>query len=215
MSRRFHSRTTHERRQGTPPRHRTAVTPDYSSTSIRRLSVSRIPMIRITVVLASLSAAACGDSVTPTAASADKPLPGGPSFTASAGVTRTVIARGNLGAFHLQSKWGKYSIELKTHDDTDIEVRSVVAAPGSFSGWHTHSAPVLLVIKTGALTVYDATDPDCKATVHPAGTAFFEGTTPHNVRNEGTVAVEYASVFFVPKDGPTGIDADFPPNCPP
>jgi quercetin dioxygenase-like cupin family protein len=169
----------------------------------------------LAALLASLGALACGDSVPPTPASPEKPLHGGPSFTATSGVTRTVIARGNLGAFHLQSKWGKYSIELKTHDDTDVEVRSVVAAPGSFSGWHTHPAPTLLVIKTGALTVYDATDSDCKATVHSAGTAFFEGTTPHNVRNEGTAAVEYGTLFFVPKDGPTRIEADFPPHCPP
>lgn len=165
-------------------------------------------------VTAALGALACGsDSRTPTAL--DGSAPSAPSFTVGSGVTPTIIARGNLGAFHIQSKSEGYQIELKAHDDTDVQVRSAIASPGSYSGWHTHPGPVILVIKTGALTIYDATDPDCKATVYPAGTAFFEGTTPHNVRNEGTVAVEYGTIYFVPRNGPTRIEADFPSNCPP
>jgi hypothetical protein len=73
---------------------------------------------------------------------------------------------------------------------------------------------VILVIKTGTLTLYDASDPECRPKVYPAGTAFFEGTTVHNVRNEGSSAVEYGTIFFVPAGGPTRIEADFPPNCP-
>ena len=177
--------------------------------------MSRILIIGVALVLGSLGATACSDSVPPTSASPAGTIANGPSFTPSSGVIPTIIARGNIGAFHVQSKFEKYNVELKTHDDTDIQVRSAIALPGSYSGWHTHPGPVILVIKTGTLTIYDATDPTCKATVHPAGTAFFEGTTPHNVRNEGAIAVEYGTIYFVPKDGPTRIEADFPPNCPP
>lgn len=177
--------------------------------------MSRIPIIGVALVLGTLGAVGCRDSVTPPARSSNELLAGGSSYTLGSGVTPTIIARGNLGAFHLQSKFEGYDIELKSHDDTDIQVRSAVALPGSYSGWHTHPGPVLLVVKTGALTVYDANDPACKATVHPAGTAFFEGTTPHNVRNEGSITVEYGTVFFVPAGGPTRIEADFPPNCAP
>lgn len=166
----------------------------------------------VAVALACLTVAACADSA-PTSASPDERLD--PQFTAGSGVTPTVIARGNLGAFHVHSSSGGYALELKSHDDTDVQVRSAIAVPGSYSGWHTHPGPVILVIKTGTLTLYDATDPTCAPTVYPAGTAFFEGTTPHNVRNEGTIAVEYATIFFMPAGGPTRIEADFPANCPP
>lgn len=177
--------------------------------------MSRIAIIGVALVLASLGTAGCGDSVTPTSASPASTLANGPSFTPSSGVTPTIIARGNIGAFHVQSKFEQYNIELKTHDDTDIQVRSAIASPGSYSGWHTHPGPVILVIKTGTLTIYDASDPSCEPKVYPAGTAFFEGTTPHNVKNEGAVTVEYGTIYFVPKNGPTRIEADFPPNCPP
>ena len=177
--------------------------------------MSRIPTLVVALVVGSLAAAACSDSDTPTSASPAGTIENGPSFTPSSGVTPTIIARGNIGAFHVQSKFEKYNIELKTHDDTDIQVRSAIALPGSYSGWHTHPGPVILVIKTGTLTLYDASDPTCEPKVYPAGTAFFEGTTTHNVKNEGAVTVEYATIFFVPKNGPTRIEADFPTNCPP
>lgn len=169
----------------------------------------------LATLLACVGLVACRDSVTPAAASPDRALADGPSFTPGSGVTPTIIARGNIGAFHVQSRFEKYTIELKTHDDTDVQVRSAVAVPGSYSGWHTHPGPVILVIKTGTLTLYDAANPSCTPRVYSAGSAFFEGTTPHNVKNEGVVAVEYATIFFVPKNGPTRIEADFPPNCPP
>ena len=168
----------------------------------------------VVLVLGLLATAACSDSVTATSASPMGPPVNGPAFTASFGVFPTIIARGNIGAFHVQSRSEGYNIQLKTHDDTDVQVRSAIASPGSYSGWHTHPGPVILVIKTGTLTVYDASDPTCQPKVYPSGTAFFEGTTPHNVKNEGTVAVEYGTVFFVPAGGPTRIEADFPPNCP-
>jgi quercetin dioxygenase-like cupin family protein len=157
---------------------------------------------------------ACNDSTLPTTTRA-RSSQDGPQFTPGSGVTPTIIARGNIGAFHLQSKFEGYNIELKTHDNTDVQLRSAIASPGSYSGWHTHPGPVILVIKTGTLTLYDASDPSCQPKVYSAGMAFFEGTTPHNVRNEGSVVVEYGTVYFVPAGGPTRIEADFPPNCAP
>ena len=97
---------------------------------------------------------------------------------------------------------------------TNAVLQHIQLGTNQSTGWHTHPGPVILVIKTGTLTVYDASDPTCTPKVYTAGTAFFEGTTPHNVRNEGTVAVEYGTVYFVPAGGPTRIEADFPPNCP-
>lgn len=159
-----------------------------------------------------LCVAACGDSVVPTTMPQVDRLD--PQFTVGSGVTPTIIARGNLGRFHVHSRADDYGLELKSHDDTDIQVRSAIASPGSYSGWHTHRGPVILVIKTGALTVYDSTDPTCAPRTYGPGTAFFEGTAPHNVRKEGAIAVEYATVYFTSAGGPTRIEADFPVNCP-
>lgn len=180
---------------------------------MKNLLVKHILNPGVAFALGALGGGACADSTTPTSTSPAKRLE--PQFTVGSGVTPTIIARGNLGAFHVQSKVDGYDIELKSHDNTDIQVRSAIASPGSYSGWHTHPGPVILVIKTGTLTVYDSSDPSCRPTVYPAGSAFFEGSTPHNVRNEGTVTVEYGTIYFVPAGGPTRIEADFPPNCPP
>ena len=179
------------------------------------LLVRQFRYLGVRFLVSALGIAACSDSATPTSASAPPPPRLEPQFTVGSGVTPTVIARGNLGAFHVQSKSKDYDLELKSHDDTDVLMRSAVASPGSYSGWHTHPGPVILVIKTGTLTVYDSSDPSCQPRVYPAGTAFFEGTAPHNVRNEGTVTVEYGTIFFMPAGGPTRIEADFPANCPP
>jgi quercetin dioxygenase-like cupin family protein len=178
--------------------------------------MSHIPITRVALFLASLGAIGCSDSVTPTASSPRKLPVDGPSFTVGSGGTVTFLARGTLGAFHLQSKTKDYDIELKSNDNTDVIVRGSLLAAGGYSGWHSHSGPVILAIKTGTLTVYRASDPSCTPQVYPAGTAFFEPqTTPHNVRNEGAVMAEIGVVFFLPVGAAPRIEEDFPPNCPP
>src|SRR5204863_311326 len=52
------------------------------------------------------AALACRDTTTPREASTAGITK--PSFTAAAGFTPTVLARGNLGTFHIQSKAGTY-----------------------------------------------------------------------------------------------------------
>src|SRR5437773_9313846 len=132
------------------------------------------------------AALACRDTTTPREASNAGITK--PSFTAAAGFTPTVLARGNLGTFHIQSKAGDYDAELKSHDNTDIVVVSIVVTPGGNSGWHYHPGPVLVTVKTGTITFYMGDDPSCSAHVHPAGTTFFEnGGMVGMARNEGTV----------------------------
>src|SRR5256714_15676524 len=117
---------------------------------------------RISVMLSALGVArgvfACSDSAT--RGEAAKPaITEPPSFTAAAGFTPTVLARGNLGTFHIQSKAGDYDAELKSHDNTDIVVVSIVVTPGGNSGWHYHPGPVLVTVKTGTITFYMGDDP--------------------------------------------------------
>jgi quercetin dioxygenase-like cupin family protein len=139
---------------------------------------------------------------------------GEPNFTVAVGFTSTVVARGNLGTFHIQSKAGDYDAELKSHDNTDIVVVNVDVAPGGHSGWHFHPGPVLVVVKTGTITFYMGDDPSCTPHVHPAGTTFFEnGGMVGIARNEGSVNATVVATFFVPAGSPTRLDVDAPGNC--
>ena len=137
-----------------------------------------------------------------------------PNFTLAVGFTSTLIGRGNLGTFHLQSKFDGYDVELKSHDNTDIAVANIAVVPGGHSGWHKHPGPVLVVVKTGALTFYHGDDPTCSPTLHPAGTTFLEeGGRVGIARNEGAVEATTVVTFFVPAGSPTRIDAAAPRNC--
>jgi hypothetical protein len=136
-----------------------------------------------------------------------------PGFTSANGFTSTLVGRGNLGTFHIQSKAG-YDVELKSHDNTDIAVANIVVTPGGHSGWHYHPGPVLVVVKTGTITFYMGDDPSCTPQVHPAGSTFLEnGGMVGIARNEGTVDATVVATFFVPAGSPTRIDAAAPGNC--
>jgi len=173
-------------------------------------------LLRNSIILSALAVAigalACSDTTKPR-----EPATagiGGPSYTAGVDFTSTVVGRGNLGTFHIQSKAGAYDAELKSHDNTDIVVANIAVAPGGHSGWHFHPGPVLIVVKTGTITFYMGDDPTCSPHVHPAGTTFFEnGGMVGIARNEGTVEATTVATFFVPAGSPTRIDAAAPGNC--
>jgi hypothetical protein len=172
----------------------------------------RISVLLMAVVAVASGALACTDTTTPRQSS-NEGIPG-PSFTLAVGFTPTVLARGNLGTFHIQSKASGYDAELKSHDNTDIVVANIVVTPGGHSGWHYHPGPVLVVVKTGTVTFYMGDDPTCSPNVHPAGTTFFEnGGMVGMARNEGTVDATVVATFFVPAGSPTRLDAPAPGNC--
>ena len=171
---------------------------------------------RISVILSALAVAtgalACKDTTTPRESS--NAGIGQPSFTLAVGFVSTLVGRGNLGTYHIQSKAGDYDAELKSHDNTDIVVANIVVAPGGHSGWHFHPGPALVVVKTGTITFYMGDDPTCSPRVHRAGTAFFEnGGMVGIARNEGTVDATVVATFFVPAGSPTRLDAPAPGNC--
>ena len=171
----------------------------------RRFSLAAVAAIAI-------GALACRGTTTPRELS--DPGITEPSFTAAVDFTPTVVGRGNLGTFHIQSKAAGYDVELKSHDNTDIAVVNIEVTPGGHSGWHYHPGPVLVVVKTGTITFYMGDDPSCSRQVHPAGTTFIEkGGMVGLARNEGTVNATVVATFFVPAGSPTRIDAAAPANC--
>ena len=155
-------------------------------------------------------ALACRDTTTPRESS--DPGITEPRYTLANGFTSTLVGRGNLGTFHIQSKAAGFDVELKSHDNTDIAVANAVVVPGGHSGWHMHPGPVLVVVKTGTITFYHGSD--CSRAVHPTGTAFVEeGGVVGIARNEGTVEATVVATYFLPKGAGTRIDADAPANC--
>jgi hypothetical protein len=167
---------------------------------------------------ATLVLAACADrpSEPNATSSGGNGAPGStePSFTTAVGFTSTLNGRGNLGTFHVKSKVNGYDVQLRSKDNTDIAVADIVVVPGGHSGWHYHPGPVLVVVKSGAITFYHGNDPTCTGKRHPAGTAFVEEDGAVGIaRNEEAVETTVVATFFVPKGGPTRIDAAAPGNC--
>jgi quercetin dioxygenase-like cupin family protein len=141
--------------------------------------------------------------------------PDDPNLTLATATATTFIGRANAGPIHVRSKYNEYHVDLKAEDNTDVSMSSSIMAPGGATGWHGHPGLVVVVIKAGALTFYEASDPSCSPTVHRAGTVVLESSGDvHIARNEGTVNAEFAVTQFLPAGVPTRIDASVPGNCP-
>jgi quercetin dioxygenase-like cupin family protein len=162
-----------------------------------------------------LGLTACDQSTSPPVSpSSDATNVDRPSLTMSVGNVTTQLARANIGQLNWQSNFEHFTIQLLSHDDTDVGVATQVMSPGGTSGWHSHFGPVLVLVKSGAVKSYHGDDPTCPGTNYSAGEMFIEGTDAHIVRNEGAVTAETVVVFFVPVGASRRIDQPAPGNCP-
>ena len=98
----------------------------------------------------------------------------------------------------------------------DVVVAKATVPPGASFGWHSHRAAVVVVVKSGTLTLYDSADRTCTPRRYSAGQGFTE--RPHHVhlaRNEGR---EPAIVFVTYLGLKHGVNPDVPApspgNCP-
>ena len=96
---------------------------------------------------------------------------------------------------------------------TDVLQTDLIFQPGGTTGWHIHPGPVVVVIKSGALTEIHSNG--CM-TVHPAGSAFFENPNEvHNVVNQTGVVTEVYATFLSPTGTQPLIPVSDPGNvCP-
>jgi quercetin dioxygenase-like cupin family protein len=95
-------------------------------------------------------------------------------------------------------------------------IQQIVIGPGGSTGWHSHPGPVVVLIKSGALTFYSSEDPTCTPRIFSAGEAFIDPGQGHVhlARNLGSQNVElWATYFDVPVGGPFRLDAADPGNC--
>ncbi|HEY7391479.1 MAG TPA: cupin domain-containing protein [Bryobacteraceae bacterium] len=100
---------------------------------------------------------------------------------------------------------------MRVNGPTDVLQSLLVFQPSAETGWHIHPGPVVVVVKSGAITETHANG--C-ITVHPAGSVFFETAGEvHNATNQtGGVAEVYATFLspsgsqpLIPVANPGGI----------
>ena len=126
------------------------------------------------------------------------------SFFATIGLAGSVDAKGHAG------------IRIVAEVPTDVYVVTNTVEPGGYSGWHTHSGPSLVLVKSGTATVYDGDDPDCTPATYPAGTGFVDAGDGHvhMVRNAGSVQLELIAFQMIPAGAARRIESPDPGFCP-
>jgi quercetin dioxygenase-like cupin family protein len=108
-----------------------------------------------------------------------------------------------------------WSLELEVEGPTDFVQQDVMLAPGGFSGWHSHPGPVLITVKSGIATWYNAEDPTCTPIVYPTGSAFIEpANVNHFVGNHETTNLELLNTYVIPMRVATRKEQAQPSQCP-
>ena len=134
--------------------------------------------------------------------------------TPPSGVTSTVFAVGQfdeIGAKTVSSDW---QARINTKGESDLHVLENRIVPGGSFGWHSHPGPSLVIVKSGALTLYRADDPTCAPHVIQAGSGFVDrGGDVHLVRNEGSIETVVYVTSLVPRGAARRIDEPNPGNC--
>jgi quercetin dioxygenase-like cupin family protein len=99
---------------------------------------------------------------------------------------------------------------------TDVAIAQITVQPGGSSGWHSHPGGAIIVVKTGALTVYRSLGGQCQATSYSAGQAFIERPGEvDQVINTGTVPyVLFVTFPRVPQGESARTDVPDPGTCP-
>lgn len=98
----------------------------------------------------------------------------------------------------------------------DVVVAKGTVPSGPSFGWRYHRAPVVVVDKSGILTLYDSADRSCTPQRYSAGQGFTE--RPHRVhlaRNEGRRPAVVLVTYLGLKHGINpDVPAPSPGNCP-
>ena len=129
----------------------------------------------------------------------------------------TVLSRATAAdPIHTVGHAGSWNVVLQTNGPSDFMVQSSGYAPAGHSGWHSHPGPVLVTVKRGTATWYEASDPAYTPHEFPQGSAFVEPAgSVHTVQNESaTEQLELVTTYIVPVGVATRIDQPQPNACP-
>jgi quercetin dioxygenase-like cupin family protein len=110
------------------------------------------------------------------------------------------IARGQMSALQIipqaQGSSTEKHVNLHVNGPSDTLQALLVFQPGAETGWHIHPGPVVVVVKSGALT---ETHSNGCTTVHPTGSVFFESAGEvHNATNRTNGVAEVFATFMSP-----------------
>jgi hypothetical protein len=100
-------------------------------------------------------------------------------------------------------------VQLHTHGPIDVFQTSTVAQPGWASGWHSHTGPVILNVKSGSvrLNAFNPDDGTCAATDVAGGSVFVERPGfRYLAQNVGSVDVTLFTTQLIPQGAATRVD---------
>jgi quercetin dioxygenase-like cupin family protein len=134
--------------------------------------------------------------------------------TQGKGVTSTLFAVGTFEEIEAKTLSSKWQARIATKGATDVHILENRIIPGGTFGWHSHPGPSIVVVKSGALTLYHGDDPACTPHVVAAGSGFVDdGGDVHVVRNEGSVDAVVYVTSLVPQGADRRIDEPSPGTC--
>jgi quercetin dioxygenase-like cupin family protein len=135
--------------------------------------------------------------------------------TPPSGVTSTLLGLATFDELEAKTLSSEWQARISTKGATDVHILENRIAPGGTFGWHSHPGPSIVVVRSGALTLYSGDDPTCTPQVIPAGSGFVDdGGDVHVVRNEGSVETVVYVTSLVPQGAARRIDEPSPGNCP-
>jgi quercetin dioxygenase-like cupin family protein len=125
------------------------------------------------------------------------------------GTSTTILAPRSTLAQSVQMN--EERIKLQTKDPTDFVTQQVSFVPHAYSGWHHHPGFILVLVKSGQVTVHDE---NCQTKTYSAGESFVEGgSAPMMVSNESdTVTAVDVATQVAPQGSAFRIEDD-PPSC--
>ena len=126
---------------------------------------------------------------------------GGPAIAAAIafGIFGRAQLRGQVDPLQIiglaQGYSPKNNVTMHVKGPSDVLQTNLVFQPGAGVGWHMHPGPVVVVVKSGALTEVHSSG--C-TTVHPSGSVFFEeaGVVHNAINQTGGVTELYATFIF-------------------
>ncbi len=126
-----------------------------------------------------------------------------PSVAAAPPIVAKPLAVGTIKATTIKAQSGAAILE-------QITIR-----PGGSFGWHTHGAPVAVVVAKGTLTVLDPTIGNCAPFTVAKGQSFVEPANHvHLARNDTrTPVLVYAMYLGVPKPALANVSVAAPAGC--
>jgi quercetin dioxygenase-like cupin family protein len=109
-----------------------------------------------------------------------------------------------------------HNYKIDVTKPADVVDAQATVPPGASFGWHSHRAPVVVVVKAGTLTLYDSADRTCTPHRYSAGQGFTEHANHiHLARNEGREPVVVLVTYLGLKHGVNpDVPATSPGNCP-